>query len=37
LIEFASKHWNPERAAANSPSLKRSLDSLLRWKSEMCQ
>ena len=33
LIEFALRHWNPERAAANSPSLRRSLDSLLRWKS----
>jgi hypothetical protein len=32
LIEFTIKYWNPERAACNAPSLKRSIDSLLRWK-----
>lgn len=37
LIEFALRYWNPRRAAANSPSLKRSLDSLLCWKSEICR
>jgi hypothetical protein len=32
LIEFTIRYWNPERAACNAPSLKRSIDSLLRWK-----
>jgi hypothetical protein len=32
LIEFTIRYWNPERAAHNAPSLKRSMDSLLRWK-----
>jgi len=32
LIEFALQRWNPERAAAKSPSLRRSLASLSRWK-----
>lgn len=32
LIEFAIRFWNPESAARNAPSLKRSMDSLLQWK-----
>jgi hypothetical protein len=32
LIEFTMKYWNPERAASNAPSLKRSINSLLQWK-----
>jgi len=32
LIEFAMKYWNPERAASNAPSLRRSVNSLLQWK-----
>ncbi len=35
LIEFAIKYWNPERAASNASSLKRSIKSLLRWKAGM--
>lgn len=31
LIEFTRRHWNPERAARRSASLKRSLVSLSRW------
>jgi len=33
LIEFAIKYWDPERAASNAPSLKRSINSLLQWKT----
>jgi len=33
LIEFTMEYWNPERAADNAPSLKRSIDSLLEWKT----
>jgi hypothetical protein len=32
LIEFTMKHWNPNRATSNAPSLKRSINSLLQWK-----
>lgn len=32
LIEFALKYWDPDRAACNAPSLRRSINSLLRWK-----
>jgi len=32
LIEFTIKCWNPERAASNAPSLRRSINSLLQWK-----
>jgi hypothetical protein len=31
LIEFAINNWEPNIAAYNSPSLKRSIDSLLQW------
>jgi hypothetical protein len=34
MIEFAMKYWNPEQAASNAPSLKRSINSLLQWKAE---
>lgn len=37
LIEFASQHWNPDRAAGRSPSLKRTLASLSRWKEKKPQ
>ena len=32
LIEFTVEYWNPERAAVNAPSLRRSINSLLQWK-----
>jgi hypothetical protein len=32
VIEFASRHWNPERAAHNSDSLHRCLRALRRWR-----
>ena len=32
LIEFVLRGWNPQRAAARSPSLKRTVASLSRWK-----
>ncbi len=32
MIEFTMNHWNPEDAALNSPSLKRSIKSLLQWR-----
>jgi hypothetical protein len=32
LIEFTMKYWNPEQAASNAPSLKRSINSILQWK-----
>jgi len=33
LIEFTLKCWNPERAASNAPSLRRSINSLLQWRA----
>jgi hypothetical protein len=32
LIEFTMKYWNPEQAAFNAQSLKRSINSILQWK-----
>jgi len=37
LIEFVMKYWNPERAASNAPSLKRSLNTLFQWKAVRSQ
>jgi hypothetical protein len=33
LIEFTAKFWDPGRAAERAPSLKRSIDSLTKWKA----
>jgi hypothetical protein len=33
LIEFTMEYWNPERAAVNAPNLRRSINSLLQWKT----
>jgi len=33
LIEFVMKCWNPQQAAFNAPSLERSINSLLHWKT----
>ncbi len=32
VIEFAARHWSPERAAENSDSLHRCLRALRRWR-----
>lgn len=32
LIDFAMRYWNPKRAAARAPGLRRTMDSLSRWK-----
>jgi hypothetical protein len=34
LVEFTMRYWDPERAARRAPSLKRTFDSLLRWKAD---
>ena len=33
LIEFTRTRWDPERASLNAPNLKRSINSLLQWRT----